>query len=109
MSRIQRPFLLLLLLGFVLGLAQAPAASAEALPFPGNCGITAVGAGETQAEALANALAALKKSYWITSYTVVSSGCVQEELPSVDGNGEIVTVCWAKVNACGFRKFVILT
>lgn len=109
MSRIQRPLLLLLLLGFVLGLAQAPAASAEAVPFPGNCGITAVGAGETQVEAVANALAAIKKSYWVTSHTVVSSGCSQEELPSINGNGEIVTVCWAKVTACGFRKFVILT
>lgn len=108
MSRLRYP---LLFLGLVLTLAGVPASAQEFTLIPAPlrliCGYTATGAGPTVADAVANALNALKEDYLILSYTVVGSGCPEE----VDAPGPIdpPVICWAEVRACAIRKAIILS
>lgn len=108
MSRLRCP---LLLLGLVLTLSGVPASAQEFSPIPAPirlvCGYTAMGAGPTVADAVANALDALREDYLILSYKVVGSGCPEE----VDAPGPIdpPVICWAEVRACAIRKAVILS
>jgi hypothetical protein len=102
MSRIQRPLLLALLLGFVLSLAQLPAASAETVDDPvlRFCGITTRGLGYTKAEAIENAEAVLFANYFVTSYRVVLARCDYDSAAHEMG----LPTCWAELSACGFPK-----
>lgn len=107
MSRIHRT-LLLAVLALTFGLALAPAHAFEVTPVPVplvRCS-TATGAGDTEAEAIQNALDILKASLWINSYTVLSSFCSEEQFYT--GNPldpwDTIIVCAAQVRACGIPK-----
>lgn len=69
-----------------------------------------VGAGETEAEALTNALDRLREDYLVLRYTLVRSFCTEVELPSTDpfGNHDTVMLCAAEVEARVIRKATIL-
>jgi hypothetical protein len=69
-----------------------------------------VGAGETEAEALANALARLREDYLVLRYTLIRSFCTEVELPSTDpfGNHDTVMLCAAEVEARVIRKATII-
>jgi len=105
MLRIQR-LLLLAILALTFGLAVAPADALEAVPIPIRCGIIATGAGGTEAEALDNALDILRESYWVTSYTVVSSFCTETRIYT--GNPldpyDTIVLSSARVSACGILR-----
>ncbi len=104
MSRIQRPLLLTLLLGFVLGLPQAPAAAAQTLtPALGLCGIVVRGLGYTESEAIDNAVSHLYEYYRVLSYRVVASDCDEDS----STHGLDLPTCYAELSACGFRKIGI--
>ena len=102
MSRI-RSFLLLALLALAFGLAAAPG-HASGVPGIGRCNITGAGAGETEAEALANALARLRADYFIFSYTVTDSRCIEIDLTPWNPYDGTETLCSALVTACGFPR-----
>lgn len=102
MSRAHRPLLLLLLLGFVLGLAQAPAALAQ-LSGPTLlriCAIRVIGLGGTETQAIQDAKDQLYADYFVSSYTVVYRGC------DYSASSDLVSLppCRAELNACGFPK-----
>ena|ERR1043166_5298831 len=102
MSRIQRPLLLALLLGFVVSLAHLPAASAEALENPALrfCGITVRGLGYTADDAVENAENVLFANYFVTSYRVVFKRCDFDSAAHEMG----LPTCYAELSACGFPK-----
>ena len=107
MSRIHRA-LLLAVLALTLGFALAPAHAIEFTPVPVplvRCS-TATGAGDTEAEAIQNALDILKTRMWISSYTVLSSFCSEEQFYT--GNPldpwDTIILCGAEVRACGIPK-----
>lgn len=106
MSRIRRPLLLALLLGFILGLAQLPAASAATVDDPvlRYCGITVRGIGYTADDAVENATNSLFASYFVTSYRVVVKKCDFEGRAYEMG----LPTCWAELSACGFPKSPLL-
>lgn len=97
------------LFALVLGLAAMVPAPAEALPVltpvKMSLTVTAVGAGETVSEAVANAVTNLQKDYIVLGYTVVDSMC-----SDVDPVGplEPVHLCSAEIEAQVVRKFVLV-
>ena len=97
------------LFALALGLAGILPAPAEALPVltpvKMTLTVTAVGAGETVAEAVSNAVTNLQKDYIVLGYTVVSSMC-----SDVDPVGplEPVHLCSAEIEAQVVRKFVLV-
>lgn len=97
------------LFALVLGLAAIMPAPAEALPVltpvKMTLTVTAVGAGDTVAEAVSNAVTNLQKDYIVLGYTVVSSMC-----SDVDPVGplEPVHLCSAEIEAHVARKFVLV-
>lgn len=102
MSRIQRPLLLALLLGFVLSLAQLPAASAETVDNPvlRFCSITVRGLGYTADGAVKAAENILFANYFVTSYRVVVVKCDFDSTAHEMG----LPTCYAELSACGFPK-----
>jgi hypothetical protein len=97
----------LLALAFVVaGLLPAPAAAIPVLtPIKLTLTVTAVGAGETVPEAVANAVSNLQKDYIVLGYTVVDTLCTD-----VDPVGplEPVHLCSAEIEAQVVRKFVLV-
>jgi hypothetical protein len=95
-----RRVLLLAVLALTLGLALAPAHALQWEPTGPIvlCG-TARAAGDTEAEAIQNAVDILKKSWWFSSYTVLDSRCNTTTTPT----GTLV-FCSAEVRACGIPK-----
>lgn len=97
------------LFALVLGLAAMVPAPAEALPVltpvKMSLTVTAVGAGDTVSEAVANAVTNLQKDYIVLGYTVVDSMC-----SDVDPVGplEPVHLCSAEIEAQVVRKFVLV-
>lgn len=102
MSRI-RSFLLLALLALTFGLTTAPG-HASGVPSIGRCNITGAGLGETEAEALANALANLRANYFIFSYTVSNPICTEIDLTPWNPYDGLETICSVMVTACGFPR-----
>lgn len=107
MSRIHRA-LLLAVLALTLGSALAPAQAFEVTPVPVplvRCS-TVIGAGDTEAKAVQNALDILKTRLWISSYTVLNSFCSEEQI--FTGNPldpyDTIVLCAAEVRACGIPK-----
>jgi len=110
MSRTTRTLLCVLCL-LAFGLAAAPV-FAQPNPLPADAftmpirliqTVTVVGAGETVAEAEANALAELHAKYLVLSYTVVSSFCAEVQIDPFDPNSTF-TLCSAKIEAKVIRK-----
>lgn len=97
------------LFALALGLAAMLPAPAEALPVltpvKMSLTVTAVGAGDTVSEAVANAVTNLQKDYIVLGYTVVDSMC-----SDVDPVGplEPVHLCSAEIEAQVVRKFVLV-
>lgn len=97
------------LFALVLGLAAIIPAPAEALPVLTPVKliftVTAVGAGDTVAEAVSNAVSNLQKDYRVLSYSVVDTLCSE-----VDPVGPIepITLCSAEIEAQVMRKFVLI-
>ena len=105
MSKTRR-VLLLAVLALTLGFALAPVYALEPVPGPlVRCG-TATGAGQTEAQAVQNAVDTLKQSLWFNNYTVLNSFCTEEEI--FTGNPldpyRTIILCGAEVRACGFPK-----
>ncbi|HKV06792.1 MAG TPA: hypothetical protein VJ725_01555 [Thermoanaerobaculia bacterium] len=75
MLRLRRPFLLLALLGLVLGLAAAIPAGAQTIVGPFTPTVTATGAGPTLAAATEAALDQIREDYIILSYTTSEARC----------------------------------
>lgn len=97
---------LLALVFIVAGLLPAPAAAIPVLtPIKMTMTVTAVGAGETVAEAVSNAVSNLQKDYFVLSYSVVDTLCTY-----IDpiGPPEPVPFCSAEIEAHVLRKFVIV-
>jgi hypothetical protein len=97
---------LLALVFVVAGLLPAPAVAIPVLtPIKLTLTVTAVGAGETVADAVSNAVTGLQKDYLVLGYTVVSSMC-----SDVDPVGplEPVHLCSAEIEASVLRKFVLV-
>jgi hypothetical protein len=116
MSRINRPLLLAALV-LTLGLSgitgvQAQPAPGLVGPVIGFCNIHAYGYGSTAAEAQANALAELKSKYFVFSYSVVSSRCLDSEIPDPTPldpfHTQTITICEVELKACGIRKAVLV-
>lgn len=102
MTRIRRALLLATLV-LTLGLAVAPVhAGPGVITIPTRCGLTATGAGETVEAAIQNALDQLRENWWITSYTVGQTLCTEAPIPGHPN--QTVTLCSAKVTACGFFR-----
>jgi hypothetical protein len=117
MNRIHRTALLAAL-GFVLavtaGQAQTPPPSIiPSLVIRPFCGITVVGAGATEAEALAIAQAELAAKYRVFSSRVVSSRCDTFEVLDPTYNDPFhtttMTFCSVELSACGVYKVVWVT
>jgi hypothetical protein len=70
--------------------------------------VTAVGAGETVAEAQANAVASLTDTYVVLGYTVTSAFCTETPLWPHDPNSETITICAVEIEARVIRKLIIL-
>ena len=93
----------------VLGLGAILPAPAEALPVltpvKMTLTVTAVGAGDTVAEAVSNAVTNLQKDYIVLGYTIVDTLCTD-----VDPIGplEPVHLCSAEIEAQVVRKFVLV-
>jgi hypothetical protein len=85
--------------------AQTPPASAFIFPVPLFFQVDAVGAGETEADALDNALDALRETYLVLRYEVTNSVCAPLELPGQPDS----TLCGVQVHAWVLRKAFILT
>jgi hypothetical protein len=102
---------LVLFLGLNAAQAQTPSWSPIGTIVRPFCNITVIGAGETSAEALSNALAELRSKYLVFSYRVVQARCEQIEIldptPLDPFGTRTVTLCWAEVSACGIRKAVV--
>lgn len=108
MTRTTRALMLALCLT-TFGLSALPAAAQAPGPFvvvgpaiPLIRTVTIVGAGATEAEALANALSRLRADYLVMRYTVIRTLCTEVELPSGpnDINGpETFMLCSAEVQA----------
>jgi hypothetical protein len=116
MSRITRALLCALCL-LTFGFAAVPAFALPASPVlnPNPISIsrlfqtvTAVGAGDTIAEAQANALEALAKNYVILSYTVISAFCTETPLWPRDPESEMITICSVEIEARVLRKVILL-
>lgn len=113
MSRTTRALLCALCL-LTFGFAAVPA---FAQPAPGiiNIGsvfkliqtVTAVGGGETEAEAEANAVASLQDTYKVLRYTVTNSFCTEVPLFPHDPNSETVTLCAVEIEAKVIRKVIV--
>ena len=105
MLRMQR-LLLLAVLALTFGLAATPAHALQFTAVPLVRCSTATGAGDTEAEAIQNALDILKTRMWISSYTVLSSFCSEEQFYT--GNPldpwDTIILCGAEVRACGIPK-----
>ncbi len=94
MSRIRRT----LLLAVLLLTAALPAAPTPSLF---RCGHTQVGAGSTEAAARADALARLRASYYVSSYSYNYSFCFEgEDAEQVPENLR----CIAELTACVFPR-----
>lgn len=106
-----------------LGLVASPVSAQAPPPAPGPIPMGAfvtplpliqtvriVGAGETEAEALANALSRLREDYFVLRYTVIRTFCTEVELPSADpfGNPDTIMLCAAEVDARVIRKATII-
>lgn len=96
---------------FALALCLLMPALASAQPAPGSFSLTpflmtvrVVGAGETVADAQANALAELRKTYLVLSYSTGSSGCSEIALDPVNDPSDTITLCWAEIFAKVIRK-----
>jgi hypothetical protein len=78
------------LLVLALGLAALPATAAIPVGFPvvasPFCGKTVYGFGATSAEALSNALAEARSTYFVFGYTVLESRCDTIEMPDPTWN-----------------------
>lgn len=99
MSRITRTLLLaVLVLTAVLAAAPGQAITLS------RCGITGAGAGETEAEALANALARLRADYYVFSYTITDSRCMEIDLTPWNPYDGTETFCSVLLSACGVPR-----
>lgn len=98
MSSIRRTLLIAVLL-LTVALAAAPASATTLTLF--RCGHTQVGSGSTEANAIADALARLRASYYVSSYTVNYARCLEgedaEEVPES-------LRCIAEISACVFPR-----
>jgi hypothetical protein len=98
MSSIRRILLLAVLL-LTTAVAAAPGPSISRTIF--QCGQTQVGAGSTEANAIADALARLRASYYVGSYTVNYARCLEgEDAEEVPENLR----CIAELSACVFPR-----
>jgi hypothetical protein len=101
MSHIRRTLLLAVLL-LTAALAVAPDPSISRTLF--TCGHTQVGAGSTEANAKADALARLRASYYVSSYSFNYAFCFEgEDAEQVPENLR----CIAELTACVFPRPVI--
>lgn len=122
MSRTSRALLCALcLLAFGLAVAPAPVAAQApppgpaplasfTAPFPLFHTVRVVGAGETAADALDNALELLREDYIVLRYTVLNSFCAEIEVPGSEdpfGNPDMVTLCSAEVEARVLRRAIL--
>lgn len=116
MNRIHRSLLLAVLV-LTLGLtgitgAQAQPTAVLAGPVIAFCNIHVFGYGSTAAEAQANALAELKSKYLVFSYSVVSSKCLDSEIPDPTPldpfHTQTITICEVELKVCGIRKAVLV-
>jgi|SRR6185295_6795995 len=103
MSRV-RPFLLLALLALTFGLTAAPHPASASTVSLVRCGVTGAGAGETEAEALANALDRLRADYYVFSYTVTDSRCIEIDLTPWNPYDGTETLCSVLLSACVFPR-----
>jgi hypothetical protein len=98
MFRPRRTLLLAVLL-LTAALAVAPASATALSIF--RCGHTQVGSGSTEANAIADALARLRASYYVSSYTVNYAFCLEgEDAEQVPENLR----CLAELSACVFPR-----
>jgi hypothetical protein len=103
-------------LALALGLAALPAAAALPAGFPivaaPFCGKTVYGFGGTSAEALSNALAEARSTYFVFGYTVLESRCDTIEVPDPTPLDPFhttnMTLCWTKLSICGIRRAVVI-
>jgi hypothetical protein len=95
MSRASRSLLLVALLGVTFALSNAPSVSAQA-KF-GICNVKVIGLGDTESEAVTNAVASLYQNYFVSSYRIVFRGC-DYTMPSY------FPPCRAELSACAISK-----
>jgi hypothetical protein len=113
MLRIRRVVLLALLALALTGVhaqAQSFTLTKVARPF---CTIEIYGFGESQAEALNNALAEARSKYLVFSYTIEESRCeecvIPDPTPTDPFHTTTETICWVEIKICGIKKFAWVT
>jgi hypothetical protein len=109
LHRLHRVILLALLALALTGIhaqAQSFTLTKVVRPF---CSIEIYGFGESQAEALANALAEAKSKYLVFSYAVEESHCedcvIPDPTPTDPFHTTTETICWVELKICGVPKF----
>ena len=114
MSRMTRVLLCALCL-LTFGFAAVPASALPANPVLNPTAIsrlfltvTAMGVGDTVAEAQANAVASLTDTYMVLGYTVTNAFCSELPLWPHDPDSETVTICVVEIEARVIRKAIIL-
>ena len=107
MSRIRT----LILAALLLALALPAASSAQPAPsFPLSFvrliqTVTVIAPGDTEADAVDNALAMLEEDYRVLGYTVLNSFCTTDDPPGPIGP---ITLCAAEVEARVMRKLTFI-
>lgn len=99
-------------LGLALGLVALPSA-AQPLPTPALIlvpapikTVTVVGAGETEAAAINEALEAIRESYLVLDYDILSSRCDDVQINPAQDPTETIPLCSATVEARVIRKTI---
>ncbi len=99
-------------LGLALGLVALPSV-AQPLPNPGLIlipapikTVTVVGAGETVAAAVDEALEAIRETYLVLAYDVLSSRCDDVQINPAQDPSETIPLCSATVEARVIRKTI---
>ncbi len=67
--------------------------------------VTVIAPGETEADAIANAILELEADYRVLSYTVLNSFCTTDDPPGPIGP---ITICAAEVEARVIRKLTVV-